>query len=140
MFTKPCDHGLGRSHGGFTTRPYLLVEQSQQPTSILATARQHGDSLQFETVLEKDSLPRAAPPRPAEPAAAAGVDSVSCWSTEVTMALHSAGPQPGHRTGRRCAAHTDGGGSFGTADHFRMKVVVGLGSWVLCRQIPLGVR
>ncbi|MCW8103610.1 hypothetical protein [Streptomyces tauricus] len=91
MFTKPCDHGLGRSHGGFTTRPYLLVEQSQQPTSILATARQHGDSLQFETVLEKDSLPRAAPPRPAEPAAAAGVDSVSCWSTEVTMALHSAG-------------------------------------------------
>ncbi|MFE9847073.1 transposase [Streptomyces goshikiensis] len=46
--TEPCDHGLGRSRGGFTTKLHLAVEQCQKPMSIVITAGQHGDSPQFE--------------------------------------------------------------------------------------------
>ncbi|MCF1512412.1 IS5 family transposase [Streptomyces glomeratus] len=43
VFTEPCDHGLGRSRGGFTTKLHLAVEQGQKPMSIVVTAGQRGD-------------------------------------------------------------------------------------------------
>lgn len=61
---EPCDHGLGRSRGGFTTKLHLAVEQGQKPMSIVVTAGQRGDSPQFEPVLEKVRVPRIGPGRP----------------------------------------------------------------------------
>ncbi|GGT84226.1 hypothetical protein GCM10010272_30920 [Streptomyces lateritius] len=60
---EPCDHGLGRSRGGFTTKLHLAVEQGQKPMAIVVTARQRGDSPQFEPVLEKIRVPRIGPGR-----------------------------------------------------------------------------
>ncbi|MFB8118192.1 hypothetical protein ACFC51_20150 [Streptomyces sp. NPDC055962] len=57
VFTEPCDHGLGRSRGGFTTKLHLAVEQGHKPMSIVVTAGQRGDSPQFEPVLEKVRVP-----------------------------------------------------------------------------------
>ncbi|MFF6895967.1 IS5 family transposase [Streptomyces microflavus] len=62
--TEPVDHGLGRSRGGFTTKLHLAVEQGQKPMSIVVTAGQHGDSPQFEAVLDKVRVPRIGPGRP----------------------------------------------------------------------------
>ncbi|ROQ36214.1 DDE family transposase [Streptomyces sp. PanSC19] len=62
--TEPHDHGLGRSRGGFTTKPHLAVEQGQKPLSIVITAGQRGDSPQFEPVLKKVRVPRTGPGRP----------------------------------------------------------------------------
>jgi hypothetical protein len=45
---EPDDHGIGRSRGGLTTKLHLAVEQGQKPRSIVITARQRGDSPQFE--------------------------------------------------------------------------------------------
>nr|WP_234347962.1 transposase [Streptomyces rimosus] len=64
IFTEPGDHGLGRSRGGFTTKLHLAVEQGQKPMSMVVTAGQHGDSPQFEPVLEKVRVPRLGPGRP----------------------------------------------------------------------------
>ncbi|MFS8201968.1 IS5 family transposase [Streptomyces sp. CWNU-52B] len=64
VFTEPCDHGLGRSRGGFTTKLHLAVEQGQKPMAIVITAGQRGDSPQFEPVLEKVRVPRIGPGRP----------------------------------------------------------------------------
>ncbi|MBP2587085.1 transposase [Streptomyces sp. PvR006] len=61
LFDEPCDHGLGRSRGGFTTKLHLAVEQGQKPTAIVVTAAQRGDSPQFEPVLEKVRVPRVGP-------------------------------------------------------------------------------
>ncbi|MFC0057258.1 IS5 family transposase [Streptomyces actinomycinicus] len=63
-FTEPADHALGRSRGGFTTRLHLAVEQGQTPTSIVVTAGQHGNSPQFQPVLEKVRVPHIGPGRP----------------------------------------------------------------------------
>ncbi|MEU6633332.1 IS5 family transposase [Streptomyces parvus] len=62
--TEPCDHGLGRSRGGFTIKLHLAVEQGQKPMAIVVTAGQRGDSPQFEPVLEKIRVPRIGPGRP----------------------------------------------------------------------------
>lgn len=64
VFTKPGDHGLGRSRGGFTTKLHLAVEQGQKPMSIVITAGHRGDSPQFEPLLEKVRMPRIGPGRP----------------------------------------------------------------------------
>ncbi|MER6032278.1 IS5 family transposase [Streptomyces sp. NPDC001851] len=64
VFNEPCDHGLGRSRGGFTTKLHLAVEQGQKPMSIVVTAGQRGDSPQFEPVLAKVRVPRLGPGRP----------------------------------------------------------------------------
>lgn len=64
VFTEPDDHGLGRSHGRFTTKLHLAVEQGQKPMAIVITAGQRSDSPQFEPVLEKVRVPRLGP-RPA---------------------------------------------------------------------------
>lgn len=64
VFIEPCDHGLGRSRGGFTTKLHLAVEQGQKPLSIVITAGQRGDSPQFEPVLDKVRVPRLGPGRP----------------------------------------------------------------------------
>ncbi|MEU7016173.1 IS5 family transposase [Streptomyces sp. NPDC046385] len=64
IFVEPGDHALGRSRGGFTTKLHLAVEQGQKPMSIVLTAGQHGDSPQFEPVLEKVRVPRIGPCRP----------------------------------------------------------------------------
>nr|WP_252981162.1 IS5 family transposase [Streptomyces chartreusis] len=64
VFAEPGDHGLGHSRGGFTTKLHLAVEQGQKPMSIVITAGQHGDSPQFEPVLEKVRVPRIGPGRP----------------------------------------------------------------------------
>ncbi|MFE6937964.1 IS5 family transposase [Streptomyces chartreusis] len=64
VFAEPGDNGLGRSRGGLTTKLHLAVEQGQKPMSIVITAGQHGDSPQFEPVLEKVRVPRIGPGRP----------------------------------------------------------------------------
>ncbi|WP_434092459.1 hypothetical protein [Streptomyces flaveolus] len=64
MFTELCDHGLGRSRGGFTTTMHLAVEQGRKPMPIVVTAGQRGDSPQFEPVLEKVRVPRIGAGRP----------------------------------------------------------------------------
>jgi hypothetical protein len=46
--TEPDDHGLGRSHGGLTTKLHLAVEQGQRPLSLLVTAGHRHDSPQFQ--------------------------------------------------------------------------------------------
>ncbi|MFJ4647292.1 transposase [Streptomyces bobili] len=55
---------MGRSHGGFTTKLHLTVEQGQKPKSIVVTAGQRKDSRQFEPVLGKVRVPRIGPGRP----------------------------------------------------------------------------
>jgi transposase len=62
--TEPDDHGIGRSRGGLTTKLHLSTEQRQKPLSIVVTAGQRGDSPQFQTVLERISVPRAGRGRP----------------------------------------------------------------------------
>ncbi|QLH26674.1 IS5 family transposase [Streptomyces sp. Rer75] len=64
LFTEPDDHGLGRSRGGLTTKLHLAVEQAQKPMSLVITARQRGDSLQFQVVLGRIRVPRLGPGRP----------------------------------------------------------------------------
>ncbi|MFG2841086.1 transposase [Streptomyces zaomyceticus] len=62
--TESGDHGLGRSRGGFTAKLHPAVEQGQKPMSIVVTAGECGDSLQFEPVLERVRVPRVGPGRP----------------------------------------------------------------------------
>ncbi|MFF9839272.1 IS5 family transposase [Streptomyces sp. NPDC013740] len=61
---SPADHGLGRSRGGLTTKIHLAVEQAQKPMSLVITAGQRGDSLQFQVVLGRIRVPRPGPGRP----------------------------------------------------------------------------
>ncbi|MFD9240363.1 transposase, partial [Streptomyces sp. NPDC059556] len=64
VFAEPGDHGLGRSRGGLTTKVHLAVERAQEPTSLVITAGQGGDSPQFQVV----PGPRRGPPTaPGEP-------------------------------------------------------------------------
>ncbi|MFE3247035.1 IS5 family transposase [Kitasatospora indigofera] len=58
------DHGLGRSRGGLTTKVHLAVEQGQKPLSLVITAGHRHDSPQFQTVLDRVSVPRIGPGRP----------------------------------------------------------------------------
>ncbi|MFF2956732.1 IS5 family transposase [Kitasatospora sp. NPDC057965] len=58
------DHGLGRSRGGLTSKIHLAVEQAQKPMSLVITAGQHGDSPQFQVVLDRIRVPRLGPGRP----------------------------------------------------------------------------
>jgi hypothetical protein len=51
VFVEPADHTLGRSRGGLTSKIHLVVEQGQKPLSVVITAGQRGDSLQFDAVL-----------------------------------------------------------------------------------------
>lgn len=64
VFTEPCDHGLGRSRGGFTTELHRAVEQVQKPMAMVTAAGQRGESPQFEPVLEKVRVLRIGPGRP----------------------------------------------------------------------------
>lgn len=43
---------------------HLATEQGQKPLSLVVTAGQRGDSPQFQTVLERISVPRTGPGRP----------------------------------------------------------------------------
>ncbi|MFF4795867.1 hypothetical protein ACFY2M_40695 [Streptomyces sp. NPDC001276] len=61
---EPDDHGLGRSRGGFTTKPHLACEQGQRPLSLLVTAGHRHDSPQFQPVLEAIRVPRTGPGQP----------------------------------------------------------------------------
>ncbi|MFJ3567541.1 IS5 family transposase [Streptomyces diastaticus] len=61
---EPDDHGLGRSHGGFTTKIHLACEQGQRRLSLLVTAGQRGGGPQFVAVLEGIRVPRTGPGRP----------------------------------------------------------------------------
>ncbi|WP_199812371.1 IS5 family transposase [Streptomyces bikiniensis] len=58
------NHGLGRSRGGLTSKIHLAVEQGRKPLSVVITAGQRGDSLQFEPVLEAIRVPRLRLGRP----------------------------------------------------------------------------
>ncbi|WP_109530609.1 MULTISPECIES: IS5 family transposase [Nocardia] len=62
--TKPRDHGLGRSRGGWTTKLHLACEQGMRPLSLLLTPGQSGDSPQFVAVLEAIRVPRLGLGRP----------------------------------------------------------------------------
>jgi hypothetical protein len=64
LAAEPDDHGLGRSRGDLTTKLHLAFEQSQMPMSIIITAGQHGDSRQFQPVLEAIRVPHVGPGRP----------------------------------------------------------------------------
>ncbi|MFD4833966.1 transposase [Streptomyces uncialis] len=61
---EPDDHGLGRSHGSWTTKTHLACGQGQKPSSLLFTAGQRGDSPQFRAVLEAIRVPRVGLGRP----------------------------------------------------------------------------
>jgi transposase len=61
---EPADHALGRSRGGWTTKPHLATEQDQKPLSLLITGGQRGDSPQFEAVLAGIRVARAGGGRP----------------------------------------------------------------------------
>jgi Transposase DDE domain len=61
---EPADHGLGRSRGGWTTKPHLGCELGRKPLALLITAGQRGDSPQFATVLERIRVPRLDAGRP----------------------------------------------------------------------------
>ncbi|MFF8717836.1 IS5 family transposase [Streptomyces sp. NPDC015184] len=61
---SPTNHGLGRSRGGLTTKLHLAVEQAQKPMSLVITAGQHGDSPQFQVVLDRIRVARLGPGRP----------------------------------------------------------------------------
>ena len=52
------------SRGGLTTKLRLAFEQGKKPMSIVITAGQRGDSLQFEPVLTAICVPRVGPGRP----------------------------------------------------------------------------
>ncbi|MFD7795618.1 transposase [Streptomyces sp. NPDC059759] len=62
--TEPGDHGLERSRGGFITKLHLAVEQGQKPMSFVVTARQRGDSPQFEPLLERVRVSPLGPGQP----------------------------------------------------------------------------
>ncbi|MEU2391382.1 transposase [Streptomyces sp. NPDC007369] len=64
VFFRPADHGPGRSRGGLTGKIHLAVEQGLKPLSVVITARQRGDSPQFEPVLEAIRGPRMGLGRP----------------------------------------------------------------------------
>jgi transposase len=55
---------LGRSRGGFTTKIHLSADGWCRPVSLVLTPGRHGDSPQFEAVLEKISVSRIGPGRP----------------------------------------------------------------------------
>ncbi|WP_414626028.1 IS5 family transposase [Microbispora rosea] len=55
---------LGRSRGGLTTKIHLSADGRRRPLSLVLTPGQHGDSPQFQAVLEKISVPRLGPGRP----------------------------------------------------------------------------
>lgn len=61
---EPADHALGRSRGGWTTKVHLAADTSQTVMSLQLTAGQHGDSPQFQPVLERINVPRIGPGRP----------------------------------------------------------------------------
>ena len=61
---EPADHALGRSRGGWTTKPHLATEQGHRPLSLLVTAGQRGDSPQFEAVLAGIRVARVGGGRP----------------------------------------------------------------------------
>ncbi|MGY5135652.1 IS5 family transposase [Streptomyces nigrescens] len=57
-------HGLGRSHGGLTTKTHLACEQGQKPLAMLVTPGQWGDSPQFQPVLGRIRVARPHGGRP----------------------------------------------------------------------------
>jgi Transposase DDE domain len=57
---EPADHALGRSRGGWTTKLHLATEQRQRLLSLVVTAGQRGDSPQFQVVLGRIRVARAA--------------------------------------------------------------------------------
>ncbi|MFF3864149.1 IS5 family transposase [Streptomyces sp. NPDC002209] len=64
VVVEPADHGLGRSHGGLTTKVHLAVGHGQKPLSFLVNAGQRHDSPQFQPVLERIRVPRVGVGRP----------------------------------------------------------------------------
>jgi hypothetical protein len=64
LSAEPDDHALGRSRGGLTTKIHLSCEQGQKVLSLIVTAGQRGDSLQFQAVLDGINVPRISAGRP----------------------------------------------------------------------------
>ena len=58
------DHALGRSRGGWSTKPHVSCEQGRRLMSLVLTGGQRGDSPQFIAVLERIRVPRPGPGRP----------------------------------------------------------------------------
>lgn len=61
---EPCDHGLGRSRGGWTSKLHLACEQGQKVLAIVVTAGQRGEPPQFPVVLDHIRVPRLGSGRP----------------------------------------------------------------------------
>ena len=54
----PADEGLGRSHGGLTTKFHLACDGKGRPLSIVITPGQRHDSTQLDPVLAGIRVPR----------------------------------------------------------------------------------
>ncbi|WP_344600443.1 transposase [Streptomyces glaucus] len=56
--------GLGRSRGGFTSKPHLSADGHCRPLSLIVTPGQRADCTRFMPVLEKIRVPGPGPGRP----------------------------------------------------------------------------
>lgn len=68
--------------GGPTSKLHLAVEQAQKPMLLVITARQRGDSPQFQVVLGRTRVPRLGPGRPEHPAGQGSADKAYALPSE----------------------------------------------------------
>lgn len=61
---EPCDHGIGRSRGGLSTKTHALVDGRGRPLVLVVTAGQAGDSPMLPVLLSHLCVPRLGPGRP----------------------------------------------------------------------------
>ena len=54
---EPCDHGLGRSRGGFCSKIHLVCDGNGNPLGAIISAGHRHDSMMLEQVLESVSIP-----------------------------------------------------------------------------------
>ncbi|QDV37644.1 IS5 family transposase [Tautonia plasticadhaerens] len=70
---EPGDHALGRSRGGFGTKPHLIVDGDGPPRAASISPGQAPESKRREPVLQAERIPRAGRGRPrSRPKAPAG--------------------------------------------------------------------
>lgn len=75
---EPEDHALGRSRGGFGTKPHLVVDGQGLPLAVHLTAGQTHESSVFAELLDAVRVPQASGPRRRRPARVAGDKAYSC--------------------------------------------------------------
>ncbi|MFD9573471.1 IS5 family transposase [Streptomyces sp. NPDC059982] len=63
IFEEPSDRALGRSRGGLTTKLHLVADSRCRPLAFLLSAGHRHDSLFFEALMRRISVPRIGPGR-----------------------------------------------------------------------------